>query len=377
MDTPHQDATRYNPAKKAQAKTARIPIKMVPAETLKKPDWIRVKAGSPEHALLRDQADPARAQAAHRVRGLLCPNIGECFGHGTATFMIMGDKCNAALPVLRRRPRPARSAGRGRSREPRQDHRRAEAEVRGDHQRRPRRPARRRRRPFRRVHPRTRELSPATRIEILTPDFRGRDDRALEILKAAPPDVMNHNLETIPRLTQGSAARLDHAFSLNLLKRFRRLRAGRAHQERPDGRPRRDRRGDPAGDARHARAQHRHADHRPVPRALRPPPAGAPLRAPRTPSDVSRPKRRRWASATPPSARWCAPATTPTVQAHGVLEPGRMNIRCSRAATGLHGSHSHAFPDPSARRHPEVAVGVASALARATAVWCRRAMPLT
>jgi len=66
-----------------------------------------------------------------------------------------------------------------------------------------------------------RELSPETRIEILTPDFRGRMDRALDILKAAPPDVMNHNLETAPRLYKEARPGSDYAFSLNLLKRFK------------------------------------------------------------------------------------------------------------------------------------------------------------
>jgi len=70
---------------------------------------------------------------------------------------------------------------------------------------------------------RTRELSPGTTIEVLVPDFRGRDDRALEILKAAPPDVMNHNLETIPRLYKEARPGSDYAFSLNLLKKFKAL----------------------------------------------------------------------------------------------------------------------------------------------------------
>jgi lipoic acid synthetase len=64
-------------------------------------------------------------------------------------------------------------------------------------------------------------LSPLTQIEVLVPDFRGRDDRALEILKAAPPDVMNHNLETVPRLYKQARPGSDYAFSLNLLKKFK------------------------------------------------------------------------------------------------------------------------------------------------------------
>ena len=167
---------------------------------LKKPDWIRVKAGSPSTRFYEIK-QILREHKLHTVcEEASCPNIGECFGKGTATFMIMGDKCTRRCPfcdVGHGRPDPLDAD------EPEnlaQDHRRAEAEVRGHHQRRPRRPARRRRGALRRLHPRTRELSPHTRIEILTPDFRGRADRALDILKAAPPDVMNHNLETVPRL---------------------------------------------------------------------------------------------------------------------------------------------------------------------------------
>ncbi|MEO5772029.1 MAG: lipoyl synthase, partial [Burkholderiaceae bacterium] len=72
----------------------------------------------------------------------------------------------------------------------------------------------------------TRALSPATQIEVLVPDFRGRDDRALEILKVAPPDVMNHNLETVPRLYKEAHPGSDYTFSLNLLKKFKALHPG-------------------------------------------------------------------------------------------------------------------------------------------------------
>ena len=134
-------------------------------------------------------------------------------------------------------------------------------------------------------------------------------DRALEILKAAAGRDEPQPRDRAAPL-QGSAPGSDYAFSLNLLKRFKDC-ARRAHQERPDGRPGRDRRGDPAGDARHARARHRHADHRPVPRALGPPPAGAPLRAPRHLQDV-RGEAAKMGFSHARSARWCAPATTPT-----------------------------------------------------------------
>ena len=242
-----------------------------------------------------------------------CPNIGECFGKGTATFMIMGDKCTRRCPfcdVGHGRPDPLDV---DEPREPGQDHRRAEAQVRGDHQRRPRRPARRRRRPLRRLHPQDpRAFARARTIEVLVPDFRGRDDRALEILKAAPPDVMNHNLETVAAPVQGSAPRLGLPVQPEPAEEVQGAAPGRADQERHHGGPGRDRRRDPAGHARHARARHRHADHRPVPGAAAPATCRCAATCTRTPSRCSRQKPTRWASATPPSARWCAPATTPT-----------------------------------------------------------------
>ena len=145
----------YDPSakQKAQAKTARIPIKVVPAEVLKKPDVDPCQGRLAEHALLRDQADPAREQAQHRVRGSQLPEHRRVLRQGHGDLHDHGRQVHAALPVLRRRPWPARSARRRRAGEPGQDDRRAEAEVRGDHQRRPRRPARRRRGALRRLHP--------------------------------------------------------------------------------------------------------------------------------------------------------------------------------------------------------------------------------
>jgi lipoic acid synthetase len=208
---------------KAQAKTARIPIKVVAAETLKKPDWIRVKAGSPSTRFYEIKAI-LREHKLHSVcEEASCPNIGECFGKGTATFMIMGDKCTRRCPfcdVGHGRPDPLDTD------EPanlaktiaalklnyvvitsvdRDDLRDGGAAH------------------FVECIRQVRERSPATRIEILTPDFRGRDDRALDILKAAPPDVMNHNLETVPRLYKEARPGSDYAFSLNLLKKFKAL----------------------------------------------------------------------------------------------------------------------------------------------------------
>ena len=208
---------------KAQAKTARIPIKVVPAEVLKKPDWIRVKAGSPTTRFYEIK-QILREHKLHTVcEEASCPNIGECFGSGTATFMIMGDNCTRRCPfcdVGHGRPDPldanepvnlARTIAALKLKYvvitsvDRDDLRDGGAGHFVDCIR------------------QVREQSPATRIEILVPDFRGRDDRALEILKAAPPDVMNHNLETAPRLYKEARPGSDYAFSLNLLKKFKAL----------------------------------------------------------------------------------------------------------------------------------------------------------
>ncbi|MCE2775588.1 MAG: lipoyl synthase [Burkholderiaceae bacterium] len=218
----HED---YNPSakQKAAAKLSRIPVKVQPGEVLKKPDWIRVKAGSASSRFYEIK-DILRANKLVTVcEEASCPNIGECFGKGTATFMIMGDKCTRRCPfcdVGHGRPDPldtqepdnlARtiaalklqyvvitSVDRDDLRDGGSQH-------------------------FVDCIRRTRELSPETRIEILVPDFRGRDDRALDILKAAPPDVMNHNLETVPRLYREARPGSDYAFSLNLLKKFKAL----------------------------------------------------------------------------------------------------------------------------------------------------------
>ena len=206
---------------KAQAKTARIPIKVVPAEILKKPEWIRVKAGSPSTRFYEIK-QILREQKLHTVcEEASCPNIGECFGKGTATFMIMGDKCTRRCPFC--------DVGHGRPDALDADEPRHLAETvarlrleyvvitsvdRDDlrdggaaH--------------FVACIRKVREYAPATRIEILTPDFRGRLDRALDLLRTAPPDVMNHNLETVPRLYKQARPGSDYAFSLELLRRFK------------------------------------------------------------------------------------------------------------------------------------------------------------
>ena len=215
--------TTYDPTikQKAEAKTSRIPIKIVPAEVLKKPDWIRVKAGSPTTRFYEIK-QILREHKLHTVcEEASCPNIGECFGKGTATFMIMGDKCTRRCPfcdVGHGRPDPLdvdeplnlaktiaalklkyvviTSVDRDDLKDGGAGH-------------------------FAECITRTRELSPTTQIEVLVPDFRGRADRALNILKAAPPDVMNHNLETAPRLYKEARPGSDYQFSLDLLRRFK------------------------------------------------------------------------------------------------------------------------------------------------------------
>lgn len=208
---------------KAQAKTSRIPIKVVAAPALKKPEWIRVKAGSPSTRFYEIKKILREHQLHTVCEEASCPNIGECFGNGTATFMIMGDKCTRRCPfcdVGHGRPDPldadeplnlARTIAALKLRYvvitsvDRDDLRDGGAGHFVDCIR------------------QVRAMSPATRIEILTPDFRGRDERALNILKAAPPDVMNHNLETAPRLYKQARPGSDYAFSLNLLKQFKAL----------------------------------------------------------------------------------------------------------------------------------------------------------
>jgi lipoic acid synthetase len=210
---------------KRAGKTARIPIKVVATEPLRKPDWIRVRAGGGErfHEIKRILRDAKLNTVCEEAS---CPNIGECFGHGTATFMIMGDLCTRRCPfcdVAHGRPQPLDAD------EPRHlgeticamrlgyvvitsvdrdDLRDGGAQHFVDCIR------------------SVRGLSPDTRIEILTPDFRGRLDRALAILAAAPPDVMNHNLETVPRLYAQARPGSDYAHSLRLLKDFKATHPG-------------------------------------------------------------------------------------------------------------------------------------------------------
>lgn len=206
---------------KGAAKTARIPIKIVPATALKKPDWIRVRAGN-SAARFGEVKAILREYGLHTVcEEATCPNIGECFGKGTATFMILGDLCTRRCPFcdvghgVPLPPDPAEPEKLARTiaamklkyvvitSVDRDDLRDGGAQHFADCIR------------------AIRALSPATVIEILVPDFRGRLDVALDILAATPPDVMNHNLETVPRLYKQARPGADYAHSLKLLQDFK------------------------------------------------------------------------------------------------------------------------------------------------------------
>ena len=207
--------------KKGERKTRLIPIAVAPTERLKKPDWIRVKAAAPG-SRFHDIKRILRDAKLHTVcEEASCPNIGECFGKGTATFMILGDICTRRCPFC--------DVGHGRPLAPdaeeplhlaqtiaaldlryvvitsvdRDDLKDGGAQHFVDCIR------------------AVREHSPRTTIEVLVPDFRGRMERALEVLEAAPPDVMNHNLETVPRLYREARPGGDYAHSLSLLARFK------------------------------------------------------------------------------------------------------------------------------------------------------------
>jgi lipoic acid synthetase len=207
---------------KGEAKTARIPIKVVPAATvLKKPDWIRVKAGS-SAGRFGEIKQILREHKLHTVcEEATCPNIGECFGNGTATFMTLGDLCTRRCPfcdVGHGKPLPpdaeepeklARTIAAMKLKYvvitsvDRDDLRDGGAQHFAD------------------CIAKVREYSPATKIEVLVPDFRGRLDISLDILAATPPDVMNHNMETVPRLYKQARPGADYENSLQLLQAFR------------------------------------------------------------------------------------------------------------------------------------------------------------
>ena len=192
-----------------------------PAQRLPKPGWIRVKAALPL-ARFREIKDIVRANQLVTVcEEASCPNIGECWSKGTATFMIMGDKCTRRCRFCNV------STGRPNPPDPQEPQRLAQTialmklnyvvitsvdrddlqDGGASH--------------FVSCIQHIRALTPNTRIEILTPDFAGRLDHALALLSVAPPDVFNHNIETVPRLYKEARPGADFQNTLNLLQRFK------------------------------------------------------------------------------------------------------------------------------------------------------------
>ncbi len=206
---------------RGKSKLARIPVKVEQQESLpRKPKWIRAKAPMGK--------DVTRIRRILREKGLssvceeaACPNLGECFHHGTATFMIMGDICTRRCPfcdVAHGKPLPL---------DPQEPANLAEAitdmqlryvvitsvdrdDLRdggASH--------------FNACIAAVRAHSPQTKVEVLVPDFRGRVDTALTALDSHPPDVFNHNLETVPRLYRQARPGADYLGSLQLLQAFK------------------------------------------------------------------------------------------------------------------------------------------------------------
>jgi len=209
-------------ALKGASKVARIPIKIVPSDPKRKPEWIRAKSqGAPEVQRIKQML---RDHDLHTVcEEASCPNLGECFAHGTATFLIMGNICTRRCPfcdVAHGRPdaldenEPNHLAKTIAAMQlkhvvvtsvDRDDLRDGGAAH------------------FSRCISEIRQQSPETRIEVLVPDFRGRMDVALEILADNPPDIFNHNLESIPRLYKAVRPGSDYQWSLDLIQRFQQM----------------------------------------------------------------------------------------------------------------------------------------------------------
>jgi len=207
-------------------KVRRIPIKVIPSESmLRKPDWIRVRIpANPEISRIKEIL--RRRNLASVCEEASCPNLSECFSQGTATFMIMGEICTRRCPfcdVAHGRPNPL---------DPNEPRQLAQAvqemglryvvvtsvdrddlkDSGAAH--------------FAECIEELARLNPDTTIEILVPDFRGRMEIAIERLSASPPDVFNHNLETVPRLYKKARPGADYAWSLRLLKEFKAANPG-------------------------------------------------------------------------------------------------------------------------------------------------------
>ena len=215
--------TTYDATQKQKAfdKVSRIPVKVEHSETLRKPEWIRVRAASSSSQFTEIKKILREHNLFTVCEEASCPNIGECFGKGTATFMIMCDKCTRRCPfcdVGHGRPDPldvdepanlAKTIAAMKLKYvvitsvDRDDLRDGGAAH------------------FAQCINQTRELSPHTQVEVLVPDFRGRLEIALDIFKNALPDVMNHNLETVPRLYKEARPGADYQHSLKLLKDFK------------------------------------------------------------------------------------------------------------------------------------------------------------
>ena len=207
---------------KGELKTARIPIKIVPVDApLKKPEWIRVKAGN-SAGRFGEIKSMLRERKLHTVcEEATCPNIGECFGRGTATFMILGDICTRRCPfcdVGHGKPLPPDADEPAKLAESvanlklryvvitsvdRDDLRDGGAQH------------------FVDVVAAVRAKSPTTTIETLVPDFRGRHEIAIDVLGQSLPDVLNHNLETVPRLYKQARPGADYQHSLTFMKDFK------------------------------------------------------------------------------------------------------------------------------------------------------------
>ena len=210
-----------------ESKIARSPVQFADAPVLRKPSWIRVRIPA-GNAVAKLKAQLRENRLVTVCEEASCPNIHECFSHGTATFMILGEVCTrrcSFCDVAHGRPKPPDAA------EPlnlattiadmklryvvitsvdRDDLRDGGAEH------------------FTRCIDEIRRFSPGIKIEILTPDFRGkgRMERALELLNRSPPDVFNHNLETVPDLYPNVRPGADYAWSLRLLKEFKAANPG-------------------------------------------------------------------------------------------------------------------------------------------------------
>ncbi len=220
-DQPRRNVLIEGEKLRGAEKVARIPVKVIPTvDLLKKPDWIRVKIpASPKINSIKEKL--RKHKLASVCEEASCPNLGECFSNGTATFMIMGEICTRRCPfcdVAHGKPKPlyeneplelAEAIAEMRLRYvvitsvDRDDLKDSGAQH------------------FANCITEVRRLNPEIQIEVLVPDFRGRMEIALDILEKTPPHVFNHNLETVPRLYRQARPGADYKWSLALLKGYK------------------------------------------------------------------------------------------------------------------------------------------------------------